>query len=143
MRSLLRVKRLRRLLSAHLCCHWAARSHPVVPLLLPYRFDFIRFSRPTAKILSSKSVIIGPFDGVPTLMLRVAKIRHIGMAEAEFRVMLFRNEAIKEDESARRFYPLKLQFVPIISFPVVLTLRHVMLGLESMTPTSFGWISVL
>jgi inward rectifier potassium channel len=86
---------------------------------------FVRFSRPTAKILFSKFAVIAPFDGVPTLMLRVANVRHVAMAEAEFRVMLLRNEAIKEDESARRFYPLKLQFDRIISFPAVLTLRHV------------------
>ncbi len=86
---------------------------------------FVRFSRPTAKILFSKVVVITPFDGVPTLMLRVANVRHVAMAEAEFRVMLFRNEPIKEEESVRRFYPLKLQFNRIISFPVALTLRHV------------------
>jgi inward rectifier potassium channel len=86
---------------------------------------FIRFSRPTARILFSKSVVVSPFDGVPTLMLRVANVRHVAMAEAEFRVMLFRNEPTKEDESVRRFYPLKLQFDHMIAFPVVLTLRHV------------------
>ena len=61
----------------------------------------------------------------PTLMLRVANQRHIAMAEAEFRVMLFRNEPTKEEASVRRFYPLKLQFDRIIAFPVALTLRHV------------------
>jgi inward rectifier potassium channel len=86
---------------------------------------FIRFSRPTARILFSKSVVVSPFDGIPTLMLRVANVRHVAMAEAEFRVMLFRNEPTKEDESVRRFYPLKLQFDHMIAFPVVLTLRHV------------------
>src|ERR1700722_193115 len=70
---------------------------------------FIRFSRPTARILFSKCVVISPFDGVPALMLRVANARHIPMAEAEFRVILFRNETIQEGEIVRRFYPLKLQ----------------------------------
>jgi inward rectifier potassium channel len=86
---------------------------------------FIRFSRPTARILFSQCAVISPFDGVPTLMLRVANARHIAMAEAEFRVMLFRNETIKEDENIRRFYPLKLQLERIIAFPVALTLRHI------------------
>ena len=58
-------------------------------------------------------------------MLRVANQRHIPMAEAEFRVMLFRNEPTKEEASVRRFYPLKLQFDRMIAFPVALTLRHV------------------
>jgi inward rectifier potassium channel len=86
---------------------------------------FIRFSRATARILFSKCAVISPFDGVPTLMLRVANLRHIAMAEAEFRVMLFRDERIQEEENVRRFYPLKLQFDRVIAFPVVLTLRHV------------------
>jgi inward rectifier potassium channel len=86
---------------------------------------FIRFSRATAKILFSKCAVISPFDGVPTLMLRVANLRHIVMAEAEFRVMLFRDERIQEEEEpVRRFYPLKLQFDRIIAFPVALTVRH-------------------
>jgi inward rectifier potassium channel len=86
---------------------------------------FVRFSRPTARILFSKCAVISPFDGVPTLMLRVANMRHISMAEAEFRMMLFRDEWIQEGETVRRFYPLKLQFDRMIAFPVALTLRHV------------------
>jgi len=86
---------------------------------------FVRFSRPTARILFSKRAVISPFNGVPTLMLRVANLRHVAMAEAEFRVMLFRDETIQEQENVRRFYPLKLQFDRMIVFPVALTLRHV------------------
>src|ERR1700746_4009761 len=57
---------------------------------------FVRFSRPTARILFSKCAVISPSDGMPTLMLRVANLRHIAMAEAEFRVMLFRDEWVQE-----------------------------------------------
>jgi inward rectifier potassium channel len=85
---------------------------------------FVRFSRPTARILFSKFIVIGPFDGVPTLMLRVANLRHHAMAEAEFRVMLIRGEATKEDPDVRRFYPLKLHFDRLIAFPAALTIRH-------------------
>jgi inward rectifier potassium channel len=101
---------------------------------------FVRFSRPTAKILFSKCAVIAPFDRVPTFMLRVANMRHIPMAEAEFRVTFFRNERIPEEEDAvRRFYPLKLQFDRMIVFPVVMTLRHVIdesSPLYGMTPES-------
>ena len=86
---------------------------------------FVRFSRPTARILFSKCAVISPFNAVPTLMLRVANQRHIAMAEAEFRVMFSRDEPTREDPSVRRFYPLRLQFDRMIAFPVVLTLRHV------------------
>jgi inward rectifier potassium channel len=85
---------------------------------------FVRFSRPTARILFSKFAVIGPFDGVPTLMFRVANLRHQSMVEAEFRVMLIRNEPIKEDPEVRRFYPLKLDFDRLLAFPAALTIRH-------------------
>jgi inward rectifier potassium channel len=85
---------------------------------------FVRFSRPTARILFSKCAVIGPFNGVPTLMLRVANLRHQAMAEAEFRVMLIRSESTKEEADVRRFYALKLDFDRLIAFPVALTLRH-------------------
>ena len=86
---------------------------------------FVRFSRPTARIMFSHNLVIGPFDGQPALMLRVANLRHHAMAEAEFRVMLIRNELVKEGERLRRFYTLPLQFDRLITFPVALTIRHV------------------
>jgi inward rectifier potassium channel len=46
------------------------------------------------------------------------------MVEAEFRIMLHRDEPTKEGESFRRFYNLKLQFDRLIMFPAALTLRH-------------------
>src|SRR5713101_9854156 len=53
---------------------------------------FVRFSRPTARILFSKSMVIAPFNGRPSLMLRIANLRHHSMVEAEFRVMFTRDE---------------------------------------------------
>ena len=85
---------------------------------------FVRFSRPTARIEFTDKVVIAPFDGQPTLMLRVANLRHHSMAEAEFRIMFMRDEQIKEGDFIRRFYSLKLHFDRIITFPVALTLRH-------------------
>jgi inward rectifier potassium channel len=86
---------------------------------------FVRFSRPTARLVFSRSLVIGPFDGQPALMLRVANLRHHAMAEAEFRIMFIRNELTKEGEVMRRFYSLPLQFDRLITFPVALTIRHI------------------
>ena len=33
---------------------------------------FVRFSRPVARLLFSDTMVIAPFDGKPTLMMRVA-----------------------------------------------------------------------
>ncbi len=86
---------------------------------------FVRFSRPNASIAFSKIAVISQFDGQPTLMLRVANLRHRSMVEAEFRLMLLRNEPIKEGDYVRRFHTLKLTFDRLILFPAALTLRHV------------------
>jgi len=86
---------------------------------------FVRFSRPTARIKFSTVAVVAPFDGTPTLMVRLANMRHHAMVEAEFRVLFMRSELTKEGEDVRRFYPLRLQFDHLISFPAALTLRHV------------------
>ncbi len=85
---------------------------------------FVRFSRPAARIVFSKSVVIAPFDGRPTLMLRVGNLRQQSMVEVKFRLMFTRDEPIKEDDSFRHFYYLKLAFDHLIAWPAALTLRH-------------------
>src|ERR1700730_13913879 len=71
---------------------------------------FVRFSRPTARIKFSTVAVVAPFDGFPTLMIRLANLRHHAMVEAEFRLLLGRSELTREGEDVRRFYPLRLQF---------------------------------
>jgi inward rectifier potassium channel len=85
---------------------------------------FVRFSRPTARIEFTRNVVIAPFNGQPTLMLRVANLRHYSMAEAQFRIMFLRDEKLREGQTFRRFHTLKLHFDRVITFPVVLTLLH-------------------
>lgn len=100
---------------------------------------FVRFSRPSARIEFTRNLVIAPFNGQPTLMLRVANLRHHSMAEVEFKVMFMRNEQIKEGDEFRRFYPLKLHFDWLITFPVALTLLHTIdeqSPLYGMTPAS-------
>jgi inward rectifier potassium channel len=87
---------------------------------------FVRFSRPSARVLFSKTMVISPFNRWPALTLRVANLRHHAMVEAEFRLMLIRNESIpEEEEDVRRFYALKLDFDRLIMFPAALTIRHI------------------
>ncbi len=85
---------------------------------------FVRFSRPSAMIVFTRSLVITPFNGIPTLMMRVANLRHQPMVEAVFRIMLLRNECVPEEGEVRRFYELSLDPAGIIFFPAVLTLRH-------------------
>lgn len=85
---------------------------------------FVRFSRPTARILFSKTAIIGLLNGRPTLMVRIGNLRHHSMVEAEFRIMFHRDEPLVEGGDFRYFYNLKLQFDRLATFPAALTLRH-------------------
>ena len=85
---------------------------------------FVRFSRPTARMHFSKVAVIAPFDGVRTLMIRLANLRHQAMVEPEFRMILMRDAVTAEGEEVRRFRSLKLEFDHLIAFPAVLTIRH-------------------
>jgi inward rectifier potassium channel len=85
---------------------------------------FVRFARPTARILFSNSVVIAPHDGRLSLMFRVANLRHTSMAEAEFRILYSRDERVLEGEDIRRFYNLKVYPDRMVSFPAALIIRH-------------------
>jgi inward rectifier potassium channel len=69
---------------------------------------FARFSRPIARVLFSKSVVITIHNSQPTLMFRVANERHNFILEATAQVYLVIDEVTDEGESMRRFHELKL-----------------------------------
>ena len=70
---------------------------------------FARFSKPTARILFSRIVVITNYDGVPTLMLRAANQRHSYILEAVASLVLLRDLETTDGHSLRRFYDLKLE----------------------------------
>src|SRR5262245_9268577 len=101
---------------------------------------FVRFSRPIARIVFSRSVVIAPLNGKPTLMVRIGNLRHRQLVEAEFRILFNRDEPLVEGGDFRYFYNLKLQFDRLPTFPAALTLRHVIdehSPLYGMTPEAF------
>jgi inward rectifier potassium channel len=59
---------------------------------------FIRFARPTARIEFSKTAVVSIFDGVPTLAIRVANLRHHPMIEAEFKMTVAYGKITAEGE---------------------------------------------
>jgi inward rectifier potassium channel len=70
---------------------------------------FARFSKPTARVLFSRVAVITPYDGVPTLMLRVANQRRSYILEAMASMVLARDVDTADGHSLRRFYDLKLE----------------------------------
>src|SRR5437762_5441527 len=85
---------------------------------------FVRFSRPVARVTFSKSIVIGPLNGKPTLMVRVGNENHHSMVEAKFRIMYTRDQQLVEGGDFRYFHDLKLHFDRLTVFPAALTLRH-------------------
>jgi len=69
---------------------------------------FAKFSRPTARVLFSRIAVVGPRDGVRSLMLRLANERASQLVEASVHAVLVRNETTVEGEQVRRFYDLDL-----------------------------------
>jgi inward rectifier potassium channel len=85
---------------------------------------FVRFSRPIARVVFSRSIVVAPLNGRPTLMVRVGNENQHSMVEAEFRIMFSRDEPLLEGGDFRYFYVLKLHFDRLTVFPAALTLRH-------------------
>ncbi len=53
---------------------------------------FTRFSRPTARVRFSRFAVIAPYEGVPTLMFRMANERRNQILQAQLQVTLLRAE---------------------------------------------------
>jgi inward rectifier potassium channel len=85
---------------------------------------FVRFSRPVARVLFSRSIVIGPLNGKSTLMVRIGNENHHSMVEAKFRILYSRDQQLIEGGDFRYFYDLKLHFAQLTVFPAALTLRH-------------------
>src|SRR5438046_7518596 len=84
---------------------------------------FVRFSRPTARVVFSKSLVISPLNGKPTLMVRIGNENQHSMVEAEFRIMFSRDEPLLEGGDFRYFYVVNLHFDRLTVFPAALSLR--------------------
>lgn len=69
---------------------------------------FARFSRPIARVLFSKFIVVATRDRQQTLMFRIANERHNYILEATAQVYLILDEHTAEGEFIRRIHELKL-----------------------------------
>jgi len=69
---------------------------------------FARVSRPTARVLFSRVAVLTPFNGTPTLMLRMGNKRSSQILQAVVSLTMVRNEVTLEGDRIRRFYDLAL-----------------------------------
>lgn len=80
----------------------------VLALALITGITFTRFARPSARVLFSRKVVIGPRNGVPHVMFRMANWRRNRIVEAQLRVTLLATETTLEGEVMRRQIDLPL-----------------------------------
>jgi len=85
---------------------------------------FTKFARPTARILFSQVAVIQPFDGVPSLLFRMANARANQIIEAELTLVAIRSETTVEGETIRRVYDLKLRRARSSVFSLTWTAVH-------------------
>ncbi|MBI3795974.1 MAG: ATP-sensitive inward rectifier potassium channel 10 [Deltaproteobacteria bacterium] len=69
---------------------------------------FAKFSRPSARVLFSRVAVITQWDGIPSLLFRMANARGNQIVEAQIHLVLAREEITPEGESFRRLHDLAL-----------------------------------
>jgi inward rectifier potassium channel len=84
---------------------------------------FARFSRPNAKVLYSRSALIGPYREGAGLLIRVVNARHSQLLNVQALVIHSRFEQV-DGMKLRRFYTLELERNHVALFPANWTIVH-------------------
>jgi inward rectifier potassium channel len=84
---------------------------------------FARFSRPTAKVLFSRSALVAPYRGGTAFEFRIANARSSQLIDLEAKVLFTRFEE-RRGQLVRRFYALDLERESVVFFPLAWTIVH-------------------
>lgn len=84
---------------------------------------FARFSRPTARVLFSRTAVIAPYRGMKAFEFRIANARSSQLIEVNATVMFARFEDAG-GRPVRRFYNLPLERSAVVFFPLSWTIVH-------------------
>jgi inward rectifier potassium channel len=109
-----------------MAAHWVSTVQAFMGLLTAALITgllFARFSRPNTKILSSRNVLISPYNGGFGLMCRFANGLRNEIIELDATVTMARFETVN-GKRQRMFYPLKLERRTVSFFPLGWTLVH-------------------
>src|SRR4029077_3599386 len=85
---------------------------------------FARFSRPQARLLFANNPVICDYEGLPTLMVRLANERQNLIGNATARLWMFKDIVTAEGHSLRRFYELPFQRSQSPALALSWTLHH-------------------
>ncbi len=85
---------------------------------------FVRFSKPRAKILYADDIVVTPYNGLPTLMVRIGNGRTSMLTDLTVRLSALIREHSTEGHSIRRVNDLPLVRSNVPMFALTLTLMH-------------------
>lgn len=85
---------------------------------------FVRFSRPRSKILYADQIVITPYNGMPTLMVRIGNGRMSMLTNLNVRVSALIREHSSEGHKMRRVNELKLVRSHVPMFALTMTMMH-------------------
>lgn len=85
---------------------------------------FARVSRPRARLLFTRFLTVGPYEGRPTLYMRVANARLNVISSASARLWLLTSEETAEGVGFRRFHELQLVRSENPTFVLSWTILH-------------------
>jgi inward rectifier potassium channel len=86
---------------------------------------FARFSRPRARFLFTKNVVVRPIDGKLTLVIRAANLRQNVVQDASAKLRMLRDEITRENFRIRRVIDLPLLRSQHPMFVLGWTIMHV------------------
>ncbi len=84
---------------------------------------FSRFSRPTGKLLFSKTAIIAPYRGMTAFMFRIVNARSSQLIELDVKVQFSRIES-RAGGPIRKYDQLTLERTHVVFFPLSWTVVH-------------------
>lgn len=84
---------------------------------------FGRFSRPSARIAFSKTMIVSPYQNGASLQFRIVNRRSNNIIDLNVRVVLMTVEML-DGKLQRRFRPLELERSDVLFFPLTWTIVH-------------------
>jgi len=91
-----------------------------------------RFSRPNAKLLQSRNILIAPYKKGAALMFRIANMRRTQLVDVDLQIT-YKRVVIENEKEVRQFSPLHLENHRMNMFPLSWTVIH------SITPESPLW----
>jgi inward rectifier potassium channel len=85
---------------------------------------FVRFSRPKAKVIYAERAVITPYNGTPTLMIRIGNARPGPLSDASARLTALMREETREGQVYRHSHDLRLRAARLPVFALTWTIMH-------------------